>query len=143
MNRGKNGMSEAVVSWSETDASGRFHFTAPFRWAEDAEHALYRRTTPSLDPASFPRRTASATYHRPLRAGDRYTVKLDVECIGRTSITYRWHILSADIVCAEGSHTVVHIDSSGRPAAVPESLRSTLASEDGTRRMEFRPDQGG
>jgi len=31
------------VAWVDTDAGGRIHFTAAFRWAELAETALMRR----------------------------------------------------------------------------------------------------
>ncbi|MBH0121927.1 hypothetical protein I0Q12_21390, partial [Rhodococcus sp. CX] len=34
--------SRGVVRFSETDASGRFHYTAALKWAENAEHELYR-----------------------------------------------------------------------------------------------------
>jgi acyl-CoA thioesterase FadM len=115
----------AIVTWSETDASGSFHFAAPLRWAEDAEHALLRAA--GSDPASFPRRAVSSSYLRPLRAGDTYTVDLGVERIGSSSITYWWRVLSGDTVCVEGGHTAVHLDGTGRPSPVPDTLRSALA----------------
>ncbi len=115
---------EAVVAWWETDASGSFHFTAPLRWAEDAEHALVRAAGGT--PGSFPRRVVNSSYRRPLRAGDAYTVDLGVERIGSTSITYWWRVVSGGEVCIEGGHTVVHVDGSGRSAPVPDSLRAAL-----------------
>lgn len=119
------GDTSRVVTWSETDASGRFHFTAPLRWAEDTEHGLYRSV--GLDPASFPRRAVSSTYQASLRAGDAYTVDLAVGRVGSTSITYRWRVRSGGSVCVEGEHTVVHVDGQGRPTAVPDALREVLA----------------
>lgn len=113
-----------IVSYSDTDASGSFHYTAPLRWAEDAEHALLRAA--GTEPGSFPRRVVNSSYLRPLRAGDTYSVDLDVERIGSTSITYRWRVLSGGAVCVEGSHTVVHVDGAGRPTPVPQSLRAAL-----------------
>jgi acyl-CoA thioesterase FadM len=113
-----------IVSYWETDASGSFHYTAPLRWAEDAEHALLLSV--GTKPGSFPRRVVNSSFLRPLRAGDTYTVDLEVERIGSTSITYRWRVLSGGAVCVEGSHTVVHVDSEGRPKPVPESLRRGL-----------------
>ena len=115
-----------VVAWADTDASGRFHFAAPLRWVEDVEHEAYRAA--GLDPGRFPRRAVSSSYTRSLRAGDPYTVDLDVERVGSTSITYRWRVLSDDAVCVEGEHTVVHVDDDGRPAPVPDSLRAVLAA---------------
>ncbi|UVS81488.1 MULTISPECIES: acyl-CoA thioesterase [Actinokineospora] len=116
----------AVVTWSETDASGSFHFTAPLRWAEDAEHALVRAA--GFDPGAFPRRAVSSSYRKPLRAGDVYTVDIGVDRIGSTSITYSWRVVSGGAVHAEGSHTVVHLDGSGVPTPVPDALRAALAS---------------
>lgn len=116
-----------VVSWSDTDASGRFHFTAPWRWVENAEHALYRSLVPGVEVGRFPRRAVSATYERPLLAGDEYTIELDVEKVGRTSIAYAWRIVGPDGVCVTGGHTVVHVDVTGRPAEVPQDLRAGLA----------------
>lgn len=114
-----------IVTWSETDASGSIHFTAPLRWVENAEHALLRAE--GMIPGSFPRRAVSSSYLRSLREGDEYRVDLEVERIGSTSITYGWRVLSGGAVCVEGSHTVVHLDDTGVPSPVPESLRAGLA----------------
>jgi acyl-CoA thioester hydrolase len=35
----------ARVAWVDTDAGGRIHFTAAFRWAEAAETELMRPNT--------------------------------------------------------------------------------------------------
>jgi acyl-CoA thioester hydrolase len=113
-----------VVLWAETDASGSFHFTAPLRWAEDAEHALLRAA--GGDPAAFPRRAVNSSYLRPLRAGDAYTVDIGVERIGSSSVTYSWRVLCGGEVCVEGGHTAVHLDASGRPTPVPDALRAGL-----------------
>jgi acyl-CoA thioesterase FadM len=115
---------DGVVPWADTDASGRFHFTAPLRWVEDVEHRAYR--TAGLDPGRFPRRAVASTYVRPLGAGDPYTVDLVVERVGTTSIGYRWRVLSDGAVCVEGSHTVVHVGDDGRPAPLPDDLRAAL-----------------
>lgn len=113
-----------MVAWADTDASGRFHFTAPLRWVEDVEHRAYRAV--GLDPGRFPRRAVASSYLRPLGAGDPYAVDLVVERVGSTSIGYRWRVLSAGAVCVEGSHTVVHVGDDGRPAPLPRALRAEL-----------------
>lgn len=118
--------SKGVVAWSDTDASGRYHFTAAYRWAENAEHELYRSIAPGIDAGRFPRRSASASYERPLVAGDEYVVELDAGEVGTTSITYSWRVLSPDGVAARGNHTVVHLGEDGRPAPVPDTIRSRL-----------------
>ncbi|MGY1821744.1 acyl-CoA thioesterase [Geodermatophilus sp. SYSU D00079] len=116
--------SRGVVRFSETDASGRFHFTSALRWAEDAEHETYRAC--GLDPAGFPRRAVTSSYLSSLRAGDEYVVELEVERVGTSSIAYRWRVLTGDVVCVEGGHTVVHVGGSGHPEPVPDVLRTEL-----------------
>jgi acyl-CoA thioester hydrolase len=85
------------------------------RWAEEAEHALYRAAGHGLGAESFPRKAVTVSYHRPLRAGDPYRVDLAVERVGSSSISYRWHVVSGEQVCAEGRHTVVQWTSRGGP----------------------------
>lgn len=118
-------VTEGTVSWSDTDASGRFHFTAPWRWVEDAEHTLYRDA--GLDVGSFPRRAVSATYQAPLVAGDRYQVSLSVDRVGTSSVSYAWTVRGPAGVAVSGSHTAVHVDATGRPAPVPTGLRERLS----------------
>ena len=113
------------VFWAETDASGRFHFTAPMRWAENVEHEILRAA--GVGPSGFPRRAVTSSYLKSLRAGDAYTVDLTVDRIGSTSISYSYQVLSDGDVCVEGSYTVVHVDEAGRPTPVPDVVRSALA----------------
>jgi len=120
-----------VVAWSEADASGRFHFTAPLRWVENAEHAAYRAAVPGIDIGRFPRRAVTADYEQPLAAGDDHTVELAVERLGNSSISYRWRVIGPAGVCVTGSHTVIHVDGTGTPAAVPAPIRAALASAAG------------
>lgn len=113
-----------TVRFSETDASGRFHYTHALRWAEDAEHTLYHRV--GVPVSAFPRRAVSATYERPFVTGDEYAVELEVARLGTTSVTYSWQILNGDAVAVTGEHTVVHLDESGKPTALPHALRTAL-----------------
>ena len=115
-----------VVAWADTDASGRFHHTAAHRWAENAEHAMYRTVLTGVDIGRFPRRATEASYVQPLLAGDEYTVELDVERVGTTSVTYGWRVLGPAGTSVTGRHTVVHVDDSGRPAPLPPALTDHL-----------------
>lgn len=116
--------SRGVVRFSETDASGRFHHASALMWAENAEHELYRAA--GVPIVGFPRRAVSATFERPLVDGDEYVVELHVEKLGNSSVTYGWRIHHGGDVAVTGSHTVVHLDESGRPAPVPAALRASL-----------------
>jgi YbgC/YbaW family acyl-CoA thioester hydrolase len=115
------------VAWVDTDAGGRIHFTAVFRWAEAAETALCRSLGLAEDWADFPRRAVEAEYLAVLRFEDEIEVELRPQHVGTTSITYSWDIRRAGEVCVRGRHSVVHVDADGRPAALPTTMRRALS----------------
>lgn len=114
------------VAWVDTDAGGRIHHTAAFRWAEIAEHALFRRIRPGFDAAVFPRKSVEASYHSTLVFDDEFEVRLSVSSVGRTSVTFVWEVHSRDILCVEGRHTAVHVETNGKPAPLPDWFREGL-----------------
>lgn len=115
------------VAWADTDAGGRIHWAAVFRWAELAEHALLRRLgrRPS-EAGPYPRRSADVVYHQALEFDDEVEVHLGVSALGRSSVTFAWTITRDDTVCVEGHHSVVHVGPDGRPAPWPDHLRRGL-----------------
>ena len=116
------------VAWVDTDAGGRIHFTAVFRWAEAAETALLRSLGLLHDWADYPRRAVEAEYLAVLRFEDEFELELEPTQVGTTSITYAWEILRGDEVCIRGRHTVVHVDEAGRPAPLSPEVRRALSS---------------
>ena len=66
------------VAW-DTDAGGRIHFTAVFRYAELAETVLRRRLGLLGNWADYPRRHVEADYFAVLRFDD---VACEVEALG-------------------------------------------------------------
>jgi len=125
------------VAWVDTDAGGRIHFTAAFRWAEAAEHDLVQDLAlPGINIGDYSRRQVEAEYRGVLRFDDEIEVRLRPERVGRTSVTYAWRILRGTELCVVGRHTVVHVDPAGRPSPLPDALRAALAgapSDDGDR----------
>jgi acyl-CoA thioester hydrolase len=115
------------VAWVDTDAGGRIHFTAVFRWAEAAEIALLRLLGLLDEWADFPRRAVEAEYLAVLRFEDEIEIELRPEHVGTTSISYGWDIRRHGELCIRGRHTVVHVDGDGRPAPLPEALRRALS----------------
>ncbi len=116
------------VAWVDTDAGGRIHFTAAFRFAELAETGLRRSLGLLGDWADYPRRRVEADFHAVLRFEDEIEVRIRPERVGRTSITYAWEIVRDGEVCVDGRHTVVHVDGDGRPAPLPELVRGRLSA---------------
>ncbi|HXG76873.1 MAG TPA: thioesterase family protein [Gaiellaceae bacterium] len=115
------------VAWVDTDAGGRIHFTNAFRWAEVAETSLMRRLGMLEGWGDYPRRHVEAEFHRVLRFDDEFDVRLRVERVGRTSITYAWTLERDGEVCVSGRHTVVNVDRDGRPAPLPDEVRAALS----------------
>jgi YbgC/YbaW family acyl-CoA thioester hydrolase len=115
------------VAWVDTDAGGRIHFTAALKWAEEAETELMRRVGVLGERwGDFPRRKVEAEYLNVLRFDDEIEVRLRVENVGRTSVTYAWTISKEGEPHVKGRHTVVHVDSDGRPAPLDDKLRAVL-----------------
>ncbi|MBA2359194.1 MAG: acyl-CoA thioesterase [Actinobacteria bacterium] len=118
------------VAWIDTDAGGRIHFTAAFRYAEAAETELMRSVgLLGGEWADYPRRRVEAEYRQVLVFDDEVEVRLRVERLGTTSVTYAWEITRAGALCIEGRHTVVHVDREGRPSPLPARVRSALGVE--------------
>ena len=115
------------VAWIDTDAGGRIHFTAVFRWAEQAETALLRSLGLLDDWADYPRRAVEAEYLSVLRFEDEFDLDLTPERVGTTSITYAWEVRRDGEICIRGRHTVVHVDAEGRPAPLSPEARRALA----------------
>ncbi len=71
-----------LVEFSDTDMAGIVHFTAFFRYMEQAEHAFYRSLGMSVimhdgeRQVSFPRVHASCDYTKPLRFEDEVEIEL-------------------------------------------------------------------
>jgi acyl-CoA thioester hydrolase len=114
------------VAWIDTDAGGRIHFTAAFRWAEAAETALLRSLGLLVEWADYPRRAVEAEYLAVLRFEDEFELELAAERVGTSSITYGWVIRRDGDVCIRGRHTVVHVDADGRPAPLSAQARRAL-----------------
>jgi YbgC/YbaW family acyl-CoA thioester hydrolase len=118
------------VAWIDTDAGGRIHFTAAFRWAEAAETALMRSYELMDNWGNYPRRAVAAEYLAVLRFDDEFEIELAVERVGTSSITYAWEIRRGAEVCIRGRHTAVHVDADGRPAPLSPRVRSALTADD-------------
>ena len=115
------------VAWIDTDAGGRIHFTNAFRWAEAAETSLMRRLGMLGRWGDYPRKHVEAEFHEVLRFEDEIEVRLRVERVGRTSITYAWTIERRGEVCVNGRHTVVSVGRDGRPEALADDVRAALS----------------
>ncbi|HEX4518307.1 MAG TPA: thioesterase family protein [Gaiellaceae bacterium] len=118
------------VGWIDTDASGRIHFTAVFRWLETAEMQLYEDLGLLEGSIRLPRRHLETDYLLPLTFGDEIDVQLSVERVGRTSINFTWQMLRDGEVAIAGRHTVVQVDDDWRPDPITGEARALLTAEE-------------
>lgn len=96
------------VEWADTDASGKYHNTAAFRLAEQAETRLLDALG-LLDEiyGRLPRVHMSVDLTEPLRFNDEVDVELRVAELGRTSITYEFDIRRDERSVAAGRMVAV------------------------------------
>ncbi len=118
------------VAFGDTDASGWMHFPNVFRYFEEAEHAFLKsRGLLVFDRAQggWPRVNVTCDYKRPLVTGDRIEVRLAVERIGTSSVTWNFEIVNAGgETAATGSVTTVRVNHEGKPQPLDENERAAL-----------------
>ena len=99
------------VQFSETDLAGIAHFSAFFRFMEEAEHALWRAAGLSIGAADitggWPRVAASFDYKRPLRFEDEFEVTVSIAELTRRSIRYGFTVTCSGTLVGIGSMTAV------------------------------------
>jgi YbgC/YbaW family acyl-CoA thioester hydrolase len=99
------------VQFSETDLAGIAHFSAFFRFMEEAEHALWRAAGLSIGAAEqtggWPRVAAAFDYKSPLRFEDEFVVTVRIDEITRRSIRYGFTITCGDTPVGTGTMTAV------------------------------------
>ena len=118
----------ARVQWVDTDAGGRIHFTAAFRWAEMAETGIRRKLGLVEGWGNYPRRKVEAEFLKVLVFEDEIEVRIRPERLGQTSITWEFEITRDGELCVRGSIVVVHVDDEGRPAPLTEKERAALSA---------------
>ena len=99
------------VQFSETDLAGIAHFSAYFRFMEEAEHALWRAAGLSIGAAEktggWPRVAAAFDYKSPLRFEDEFDVHLQIAEKTRKTIRYQAVLRKEGETMAVGSLTII------------------------------------
>ncbi|MBV9267462.1 MAG: acyl-CoA thioesterase [Acidobacteriaceae bacterium] len=120
------------IRFIDTDASGRIHYTAMFRYFESAEieflrthgisYALYRAYT-------FPRVHVECDFKIALGHDDLIDIEIRLVHLGRSSIRFNFITYRDGIVTATGAVVVACVDTATQRAVPwPHDLRATLAS---------------
>jgi len=130
-----------MVEFADTDLAGIMHFANFFRFVESAEHAFFRslgfrvHTTDGADHQGWPRIEVSCKYHRPARFEQTLEVRLRIDEIRTTSLSYGFWIFPADepdgALIANGTCSIIHVDLDTkahqiRKAPIPAALKTKL-----------------
>ena len=115
------------IEWADTDASGRWHNTAGFRFVEAAETALLERLGMLHEVyGRLPRARIAADFKEGLSFRDVVDCVIAVRRVGRTSVTYDFQIRKDGRVCMTAEVVAVLLDEDGSPAEWSERHRALL-----------------
>ncbi len=119
------------VAWNETDAAGHNHFTAVFRWIEEAEHALFRSigVEATMIPR-IPRVHIEVDYFDRLYFDEVIEVRVGVAKVGTSSCHFGFDVRKTDGGRAiGGSYVIVHASGTASGAKPwPERIREGLTA---------------
>lgn len=122
------------VLFYETDLAGVVHFSWYYRYAEEAEHAMWRAAGVSIESAGgeigWPRIAASFEFHQPLRFEDEFEVLVRVAEVTNRTIRYTTIITRGDTRVATGTHTAICVSRRpGQPmraTSIPANIAALL-----------------
>jgi acyl-CoA thioester hydrolase len=125
------------VDFADTDMAGIIHFSNYFRYMEFAEVAFLRERGLSVtmmqgaETISFPRVSAMCDFLHPLRFDDVVDIEVQVERVGRKSVTYTFTFTHQGKLVAKGRLSAVCCRV--RPGTqelesidIPEAIRARL-----------------
>jgi acyl-CoA thioester hydrolase len=121
---------EFRIRFADTDASGRIHYTALFRFFEAAETELFRTLGISYtrDSFNFPRVHAECDIRLALVHDDLIQVEVCLTKLGTSSMRLEFRALKDGAVAATGAVVIVCMDrQSQRAIPIPEDLRERIA----------------
>src|SRR5271165_7107570 len=103
---------ETRIRFADTDASGRIHYTALFRFFEAAETELFRSFGISYTHGSFnfPRVHAECDIRLALVHDDWIAVEVCLTKLGSSSLRFEFKVLKEGEVAASGAIVMVCMD---------------------------------
>jgi YbgC/YbaW family acyl-CoA thioester hydrolase len=129
------------VDFVDTDMAGIIHFSNYFRYMEYAEVAFLRERGLSVtvpfgeEGISFPRVAATCDFLRPIRFDDVVEITVEVERVGRKSVTYSFTFTHDGTTVAKGRISAVCCRM--RPGVhdleaveIPDDLRARLLEDE-------------
>jgi YbgC/YbaW family acyl-CoA thioester hydrolase len=129
------------VQFADTDAAGVAHFSRLLVMVEEAVHDfLLGRGIPVITTESaWPFVSLAADYKAPCFFDDEITLSLEIKKTGTTSLAFAFVASQGLTECFRGTATLCHIHpATGRPTAIPETIRSALTASGNRKRPATR-----
>ena len=117
------------IRFIDTDASGRIHYTAMFRYFESAEIEFMRTLDISYirTDYAFPRVHVECDFMLPIVHDDLVEIEVRLTKLGRSSIRLEFQTLKGDVLAAKGSVVIACMDrTTQRAISIPDELRGKL-----------------
>jgi acyl-CoA thioester hydrolase len=123
---------ETRIRFIDTDASGRIHYTAMFRYFESAEIEFLRTLGVTYDAErgyNLPRVHVECDFLRVIGHDDLIQIEVSVTKLGRSSITFEFRTFKAGELAARGAIVVACADRQTlRSVPMPHELRAKLSN---------------
>jgi YbgC/YbaW family acyl-CoA thioester hydrolase len=122
------------VEFADTDLAGIVHFSAIFRYMEEAEHAMWRAAGLSIadrgNDLGWPRVSAACEFRNPLFFEDEFEVWVRLAAARTRALDYEFTIVRDETVIAVGTMTSVCVrktpDGKMKATEVPSDILSRL-----------------
>ena len=119
------------IRFIDTDASGRIHYTAMFRYFESAEIEFMREVGLVYGkPYAFPRVHVECDFRMSIVHDDLIEIEVSLTKLGTSSMTLEFRTLKDRDLAASGAVVIVCMDrTTQRARPIPEELRARLAAK--------------
>jgi YbgC/YbaW family acyl-CoA thioester hydrolase len=118
------------IRFIDTDASGRIHYTAMFRYFESAEIEFLRTLGISYEARqtySLPRVHIECDFFRIISHDDLIDIEVFVTTLGRSSIRFEFQTFKAAELAAKGAVVIACTDRETlRSVPIPDDVRAKL-----------------
>jgi len=117
------------IEFSDVDASGRYYYGTVIRLLEAAEVELLSELGLLEEIyTSMPRVRLEVDYLSTLYFMDEVEARIEVESVGRTSVTFALTITRDGELCVRGKLVTVFVDGEGTPTPWPEQARALFSA---------------
>ena len=124
---------QLVVRFRDCDAMGHVNNAVYLTYLEEARFAHWRALEKEAVVPGVILARVEVDYRKPAKFGDRLEIRIDLERIGTTSLTYLYAIENQDGErIADARSVLVSYDyAAGKPMAVPEEIRWRILASAG------------